>query len=72
MSRTLNALVRAALNTAVDKNGETELLTERPETVAVDLAAYDAEIERRVGRYRHKLVPLVKEWQADRAQAVRS
>ncbi|CAN7300327.1 hypothetical protein LJR231_001525 [Phyllobacterium sp. LjRoot231] len=73
MTRPLHEVLRASLDTAVDENGYTELLTMRPEEVATDLATCDAEVEALKGKgwfHINELVPLIKQWQSDRRAKV--
>ena len=59
-------VVCTLLDAAVQK-GPVELLTERPEAVAVYLATHFAEIDLHGGwRHVHELVPLIDEWQSAR------
>lgn len=71
MTSALKTLIFRALDTAVDENGYDELLTNRPEAVAVDLASYDAEIEAsKDWQHVQELVPVVREWQTLRRAMV--
>lgn len=64
-------LVCSLLDAAIDEKGPTELLTERPEAVAVYLATHYAEIDLHGGwRHVHELVPLVEQWQTARRAKV--
>lgn len=71
MTSALKQMIFRALNTAVDENDYHALLTDRPESVAIDLATHNAEIEAsKDWQHIHELVPVVKEWQAWRRGGV--
>ena len=71
MTPALKEMIFRALNTAVDENGYVELLTDRPETIAIDLARCDADIEASTDwQHVHELEPVVSDWQSERREKV--
>jgi hypothetical protein len=71
MTPALKNMIFTALDAAVDERGCTDLLFERPERIAFDLAAGDANIGASKDWFHlHELVPVVRDWLSHRREKV--